>query len=529
MNKKIRVLCFVFIFSLGFFIPRLNATQEMPWYLETDTTISMDLQDAPLKDILKILSIQSGLNFIASEAVQERKVTLYMDKVPLRDAMNKIFKANNLSYELDRDSNVFTVKDWGKNVVETVTKVFYLKYATVSSASLNTEHTNYVNSTTSQVGTSGTGSTGSTTTASSSSSGTTSGTTTTGTGTSAGNSGITEAVKKNLSDKIGSVIEDPRTNSLIVTDTPVRMAVISQVIAAIDVPAPLILLEVEMLDVTKGTIDKLGLRFGDSGFTMSFPIKTPTLSSTKFPFGALFGEHNSSVTAGTLGPGQVTATIDFIKNDTDTKFLARPKILTLNNETAEVKITTQETVGAIQNIVNSGGAPVTASAAERMETGVSLRVTPQINPETGEVTMFVMPTVKEASTATGFTINGNAVKDPEERSTRSLVRVKDGETVVLGGLLRTRFNQVYTNIPYFSKLPIIGTLFRNKNKDKDEQRELLVFITPHIVKDKTEGLKLAQAQPTVSLKMPVREQEAVSAINREQSIKSDLEAYEKQR
>lgn len=526
MNKKIRVMFFVFIFSVGLFIPRLNATQEMPWYLETDTTISMDLQDAPLKDILKILSIQSGLNFIASEAVQDRKVTLYMDKVPLRDAMNKIFKANNLSYELDRDSNVFTVKDWGKNVVETVTKVFYLKYATVSSASLNTEHTNYINSTTSQVGSS---TSSNTSTSSTSSTGTTTGTTTTGTGTSAGNAGITEAVKKNLSDRIGSVIEDPRTNSLIVTDTPVRMATISQVIAAIDTPSPQILLEVEMLDVTKGTIDKLGLRFGDSGFTMSFPITTPKLASTKFPFGALFGEHNSSVTAGTLGPGSVTATIDFIKNDTDTKFLARPKILTLNNETAEVKITTQETVGAIQNIVNSGGAPVTASAAERMETGVSLRVTPQINPETGEVTMFVMPTVKEASTATGFTINGNAVKDPEERSTRSLVRVKDGETVVLGGLLRTRFNQVYTNIPYFSKLPIIGTLFRNKNKDKDEQRELLVFITPHIVKSKTEGLKLAQAAPSVNLKLPVREQEAVSAINREQTIKSDLEAYEKKR
>ncbi|MFA5320186.1 MAG: hypothetical protein WC418_03290, partial [Candidatus Omnitrophota bacterium] len=106
---------------------------------QQNQTISMDLQDVNLKDVLKIFSMQSGMNFIASEAVQERKITLYLDKVPVQDAMNKLFKANNLSYEYDRSANLFIVKDWGKPRLETITKVFYLKYATVSTSVMRSE------------------------------------------------------------------------------------------------------------------------------------------------------------------------------------------------------------------------------------------------------------------------------------------------------------------------------------------------------------------------------------------------------
>ena len=65
-----------------------------------------------------MLSVQSGMNFIASEAVAERKMTLYLDNVKLQDAMDKIFKINNLSYELDPSSNIFTIKDWGTPSLE---------------------------------------------------------------------------------------------------------------------------------------------------------------------------------------------------------------------------------------------------------------------------------------------------------------------------------------------------------------------------------------------------------------------------
>ena len=120
MKKLFLIIAATVFLTVVFFIQHLNAQGEPP-PTGAEPAISMDFKDANLKDILKAFSIQSGLNFIASEAVQERKVTLYLDNVPLTQAMDKIFSANNLSYELDKDANIFVVKEWGKMETETVT------------------------------------------------------------------------------------------------------------------------------------------------------------------------------------------------------------------------------------------------------------------------------------------------------------------------------------------------------------------------------------------------------------------------
>ncbi|MDP2923166.1 MAG: secretin N-terminal domain-containing protein [Candidatus Omnitrophota bacterium] len=501
MKKIFKLNVFIFMLSLSFFLPELSADLPLP-FTSQEPNISMDFQDANLKDILKVFSMQSGLNFIASEAVQERKITLYLDKVPLSQTMDNLFKANNLSYELDKEANIFTVKDWGKPQIETVTKVFNLKYATVSSSPLKAEISNYI-------GGQGEGSS-------------------TGGGTQAGgDSGITHAVKKILSE-FGSVIEDSRTNSLIVIDIPSRMSMIAQTIAALDVPVPQVMLEVEMLDVSKNTVDKLGFKFGQTPITLNFLIQGASVPS-KFPWGSLFGDTGKGITNGSFGVNTNTTSsavstyqvlLDFLKTQSDTKYLARPRILTLNNETAEIKIATQEAVGSITNTQGQGTASSTTTSAERIETGVTLRVTPQINPETGEITMFVVPTVKDTSTST----LSSSYKDPEERSTKSMVRIKDGETVIIGGLIRNDTSQTITKLPILGDIPVLGALFRHKNKDRDRERELLVFITPHIITDAS--IKLAQAKKTT---LPQREQNTLSAIDRQGIIDTSLNSFEKKK
>lgn len=499
--KTVRL--WIFIFFLCLFLP-FAATEPV--------TISMDFQDARLKDILKVFSIQSGLNFIASEAVQDRNITLYLDKVPLEDSMDKLFKANNLSYELDKKANIFIVKDWGKPQIETVTKVFYLKHATVSSSSLKEEMANQI----STVGTTGGTTTGGTTSGSSG-----------GKWATESDVGITKVVKKLLSE-FGSVIEDFRTNSLIVTDIPSRMPIIAQTIAALDVSTPQVMLEVEMLDVSKNTVDKIGLKFGSSDapsiFTM---VLTGAKRTTSFPFspwaGADFATYSS--VPGTITPGSVdfstagyTVLLDFFRSQADTKYLARPRILTLNNETAEIKISTQEMIGTLTTTQGQGTASTTTTSAERIETGVSLRVTPQINLEKGEITMFILPTVKDTATSTLNT----SYKDPEERSTKSTVRVRDGDTVIIGGLIRNDSSQTIIKLPILGDIPILGSLFRHKNKDKDRERELLVFITPHIIKET--NIELAQGKKT---ELPEREQNTASGIDRQQVISNTLNNFEK--
>lgn len=499
-----RLLIFLFAFSLSFSYAPLAAGQELFLGTQGPPLISMDLQNANLKDVLKILSMQSGMNFVSSEAVQDRLITLYLDKVPLEEALNKIFKANNLYYELNKGSNVFIVKDWGKPQIETVTKVFYLRNATVSSSSLKEELSSQIKpqdedeSSSSEEDESGKWSVEE-------------------------DCGITRAVKKLLSG-YGSVIEDYRTNSLVVTDIPSRMPVIEEVINALDIPVPQVLLEVEMLDVNKNKIDKIGVKFMGTINASSYmftAILKGAVMSTAFPFQSNYYADKSFTKSFT--PGSVDFStpynvyLDFIKQQADTKVLARPRILTLNNETAEIKITTQEAIGTITVQEGQGTSSSTTTSAERVETGVHVRVTPQINPDTGEITMVVRPIVSDATAS----IFNSDYKDPEERSTISVVRIKDGETVIIGGLIRNDESETVTKLPILGDIPILGKMFTHKFKDKNKERELLVFITPRIMKDST--IQLAQAAKPA---LPEREQGVATAVRRQDIIDASLNNFE---
>ena len=476
----------------------------------TEPMISLDFQDASLKDILKIFSMQAGLNFIASEGVQDRKITLYLDSVPLSKAMDDLFRANNLSYELDRDAKIFLVKDWGKLQIETLTKIFYLKYASVSSSAILQEKASGGGGAAS-VGTSGGG---------------------------GGDTGITKTLTKLLSSS-GSIVEDARTNVLIVTDTPNRMAVISQVIASLDVPVPQVVLEVEMVDVSKSSLDQIGFSYGSTPFTATL---TGGTIGTGFPFSSwtkLFKNATAeygSLAVNATGATAYTVAMDFLRTKTDARFLARPKILTLSNETAEIRISTNEAIGIDQNQSSGGSLTNSSTSAERAETGVILRITPQVNVDTGEVTIFAYPKVASAtqgatfSVVSGTTSQSVSFRDPEERSTKSMVRIKDGDTVVIGGLIRDDKTIQESKLPFFGDLPIVGMFFRHKggssnNPDVNKQRELLVFITPHIVKE-TNDIKAVQPQPQKII-LPEREQDFTTGSMRNMAVVNTLNTFEK--
>lgn len=208
----------------------IQPMQELP-FSDSSVSISMDLQDASLKDVLKIFSIQSGLNFIASEAVQDRKITLYLDAVPIHEAMNKIFLANNLSYELDEDSNIFIVRDWGTPKLQTVTRIYTLKHRPVPNSTLQKEKASLL---------------------------------------STGTPDLLNSLKQVMTDN-GRVSEDITTNSLIITDVPSVFPEVEEIIKTLDVPQIQILLDVEILDVNKNVVDAMGFEFNTSPFTLVLP------------------------------------------------------------------------------------------------------------------------------------------------------------------------------------------------------------------------------------------------------------------
>ncbi len=470
--------------------------------LQEVKTISMDFKDAQLTDVLKILSQQSGMNFIASQEISGRTISIYLDQVPVQAAMERILSGNELSYELKPGSNIFVVHPLDKPARQLITRVYRLKYATVMSSKLNQT-----------LSPSATASASAATTPASA-------------GTS---SGIAAAVRAMLTQD-GKVIEDNRTNSLIVTDIPSQFALIEQTIARLDIKIPQILIEVEMLDISKSTADLLGAKFGDTPFAFNGAER-----DTLYPFdrnqafanagkranqGFRFSGIGNEYRVGTLSFAGLTVTLQFLRTQSDTKNLARPRILTLNNETAEINIKTNEAIGLASVTTSSQGNSTSVSQAERVSTGVFLKVTPQADVDNGEITMAIEPRVIQART--GQTFGTETFKDPEERGTKSILRVVDGDTIILGGLLRTNVEETRTSVPLLGKIPVLGAAFRHTDKS-ESQRELIIFITPHIM---PEGF--AQGLPSSGAQFPEMVYQPNMPSDRTDEIDRALSRFEQQ-
>ncbi|MCM8832110.1 MAG: hypothetical protein NC918_07970 [Candidatus Omnitrophica bacterium] len=480
---------FIIIFLLTFKAFAQNNFYGDYYLAISDKIISLDVEGAKLVDILKMLSQQSGFNFVSTEAVRDRKLSLYLDKVPLKEAMDIIFSANNLSYDYYPEANIFVVKEMGKPSVELMTKVYPLKYVRVTYSRLQKEIVNKIEKDyQTQSGASAEASGG-------------------GGEEKAGGRGIKDAIKKLLTE-FGKITEDPLTNSLIVTDVPSRFPMIDEVIKKLDVPLPMVVIETEMLDVSKKTIDKLGVNWpsalvhlGVTGTRWTrFPFGRETTSGSNdlmsFEKGSFSGDILSRVGFENLPANRFSPTVltiigtdlvlNYLKSFSDTKSLARPKIMTMANEAAEIKITTNEAIGVSRTESTVGGGTQTFTI-EREETGTRLRVTPQVDIDTGEITLFVEMVVKGANDSefqVVTNIGSGYVKNPEERSATAVARLKDGETLLLGGLIKNDQSIQRTKLPLFGDIPLIGKFFSWKYKNNNE-RELLVFLTPRIVsKDK---------------------------------------------
>ena len=228
----------------------------------------------------------------------------------------------------------------------------------------------------------------------------------------------------------GKVVEDARTNSLVVTDMPKQFPMIEKTIARLDVPIPQIMIEVEMLDVSKEVLDSMGVTF-----TSDNVLTVTGSTALTFPKTEKYQRYNNIL--GFFKNGDVStglkAVLELVRTDTNTRTLARPRILTLDNEMAQIKIATDEVIGIKHNTTGTAG-DNTTDEAERLETGVIFTVTPQANLLLGEVTLALVPKVIDSGLTSTF--GTSSFKNPEERSINALIKVKDGQTVVIGGLLR---------------------------------------------------------------------------------------------
>ncbi len=408
----------IFLF-IGFFLicPIILFAQERQFQSEG---ISMDFKDANLKDVLKIFSIQSGLNFIASEEIEDRTVTLYLENVSAEDALNSILRANNLTYEREPVSEIFIVREADVPEIDTITRIYTLNYARVKEES---------------------------------------------------ESNIKEIIERMLSEH-GKIMVDKRTNSLIIKDIPIQFLQIEKVIARLDTMTPQVMIEAEIIETTMDMARFIGTEWG--GLTGEILTFSGPRRTTGFPFpDRLTKDVAREVTLGIFSASELRAILKFMEREGEARFLARPRILTLNNETATISIMTEESIARIETVD-----PVTGRithAFERQEVGTILNVTPTINEE-GFVTMLIEPEVSRTKVSR---IDPDT-RDPKRRSASAKVMVRDGETVVIGGLKSTESIETYRKVPLLGDIPILGFLFRSEQIEKKETH-LMVFVTPHIV------------------------------------------------
>ncbi len=299
---------------------------------------------------------------------------------------------------------------------------------------------------------------------------------------------ITRVVKLNYADPtqmidilgqyltpVGKVKQDPRTNNLVIWEVASNMGVLLELIKEIDVKSPQVLLETNMVEVQ----DERDLNIGVS-LSLARNIGDPKVNANYINpdsqgFPGFFGIQ-------TLRSGlDINAQISAAEARKKAKIISRPRVATANGVAAEIDtVENVVIVNTTQNI--NGNLTTNQTTFTQLPLPISLKVTPRITDD-GRITTNLAVTV---TSATGPIVSGpNGAQGPPPTSvqdTNTTITTKNGETIVIGGLVRYTVNDTVNGIPLLSSLPIIGTLFQNRTYT-NQKVELVIFITPTLLED----------------------------------------------
>jgi len=275
-----------------------------------------------------------------------------------------------------------------------------------------------------------------------------------------------------------TVISDPNTNSLIVVTTPENKDLVQKVIDQLDKIPEQVMIETIICEAELDHAHQLGVEWN---LTQKNPFGTTSTTSTGTTnFGLQTATTPLQGLSYTITGGNVSAFINALQTDTKFQVLSTPRIFTSNNIQADINIS-QSIPYVVSSTPNALGQPTINYAFQ--DVGIVLTVIPHIS-SNGYVTMEVS---QSANDLQGFTTFNAPIVNQRVADTE--VSVKDGETVILGGMIRNTWNSTVNKVPLLGDIPILGNLFRSTSKSK-QKTELLVFLCPHIVRDPAEAKKL---------------------------------------
>jgi type IV pilus assembly protein PilQ len=413
----------------------------------TGKPISIDVQDAEVSHVLRLLSDVGRFNLVMDEGVSG-SITLKLDKVPWDQVLDNVLRQKGLGMKKvgHRVLRIAPVDKLRQEQQRNIQVRKSAKEAEKSKKELAPLRTEYIQINYSDA------------------------------------QNLQSQVQKFLSDR-GQVSHDPRTNQLIVSDTRDNLNKIKSVVSKLDRAERQVLIEARIVYATETFTENLGLRWG-GGYTHESNGKsggaygtgtTPetsgiSASSSGYAVNLIpqqgqaslgLGGFLSKVTGSDLYA--LDAQLQLGESDNQVKTISKPKVVTLNNQEAVVE---QGTMLATQSESESGG-----TTTEYTEATLSLTVTPQITPD-NKLIMDIQ--ISDDSPV------GGGGSDIETRSIETKLIVENGNTIVIGGVQELSQEQAQDRVPGASNLPILGWLFKNEYT-REAKRELLVFIRPKIL------------------------------------------------
>jgi len=411
-------------------------------------TISLDFKDADIVSVLRVLSMKSNVNIVTGPEVKGL-VTVRLDNVPWDKALDVILRTYN--YVFEREGNIIRVTSRDQMKLEPVeTKTFILNYSKAKE--------------------------------------------------------IQASITDMLSER-GKVKASERTNMLVVTDIPTNLYRIGEVIKKLDQVTSQAFIDSKIIKTNLSNTENLGIDWNVAGqlagsarpTTFPFPSADNNLPSSLTQFfpvtktiitpnpvdGRAFPD--PAVNAGTTAPAFTYGTLSFtdfsailqlLKSRTDSKVVSNPRIVVLNNQTANIQVGKDYPIPNFERNETTGGMEVTGYNYRQL--GVVLNVTPHIN-SSEEILVDLKPEISSFGSMVTFISGAGGLAAPQFDVTKATTQVliRSGQTIAIGGLLSDSVASTENKVPYLGDMPLVGKLFRSKRQlaADNSKVETLFFVT----------------------------------------------------
>lgn len=447
--------------------------------------VTFNFQNIDVRALLQLLSDFSGYNILVSDSVTG-SMSIKLNNVPWDQALQIILTTKGLG--MRRDGNVIRIAPVGEldamNKLQQEGRKTQEATEPLDTATIRLKYSQAA-TIQSMIQQKGSGSAGS--------SSDNNGSVSTGTSTGPGGSSTTLAQGSNANSLLssrGSILVDTRTNTIIINDTPSHLKDIRDLIDKIDIPVKQVLIEARIVEANSNFEKDLGMRLLLAGIGGSLTYSNTlengvTINQTGInavsasPAGFVnqnFGVSGGASMSTIFAPNSNTLIgleVDALELQSQGRTISSPKVMTANYQAANIQQGVQIPYQQATSAGNTNVAFVNAT--------LSLQVTPQITDD-GYVLLNVQ--VQKDSPNTKLQVQGTPSIDTNSVNTQ--VRVKDGSTILVGGIYVDDQQQVQQQIPGLGDIPYLGWLFKNQ-VTKNNKKELLIFITPRIIANSLEN------------------------------------------